>query len=112
MWEMLLILILGFMPPLLSLWVTYKTRERLLERVRIAQDVNPPWRGNSQAAIPTPSASSPLHYRSGIGYVIGDSSCAFNARSPHLRCAVNPTGPCTDCRFYEPIDGERNNQDE
>jgi hypothetical protein len=111
MWEMLFILILGFMPPLLSLWVTYKTRERLLERVRIAQDVTPAWRGNSQAAIPTPSASSPLHYQSGIGYVIGDSSCAFNARSPHIRCAVNPHGPCSDCRFYEPID-KWNNQDE
>jgi hypothetical protein len=111
MWELLFILVLGFMPPLLSLWVTYKTRERLLERVRIAQDTAPPWRGNSQAAFPTPYLASSLHYQSGIGYVIGDTSCAFNARSPHLRCAVNPSGPCTDCRFYEPID-KWNNQDE
>jgi len=33
--------------------------------------------------------------------LIGDLSCRFNAYSPHLRCAVNPTGPCEGCRQYE-----------
>ncbi len=42
-----------------------------------------------------------LVYIPGAGYVIGNLSCRFNARSPQLRCAVNPTGPCADCRFYE-----------
>ena len=28
------------------------------------------------------------------GWVIGDPSCRFNARSPLLRCAVLPEGPC------------------
>ena len=28
---------------------------------------------------------------------IGWLSCRHNARSPHLRCAVNPTGPCDGC---------------
>lgn len=36
-------------------------------------------------------------------WVIGDSNCLFNARSEILRCAVNPAGPCKDCRFYEAI---------
>jgi hypothetical protein len=36
-------------------------------------------------------------------WLIGDLSCQFNARSEILRCAVNPNGPCQDCRFYEPL---------
>ncbi|MFN6560055.1 MAG: DUF6464 family protein [Nostoc sp. ChiSLP01] len=32
---------------------------------------------------------------------IGDSSCKFNAQSPKLRCAINPSGPCEDCDYYE-----------
>jgi predicted RNase H-like HicB family nuclease len=28
---------------------------------------------------------------------IGWLSCEHNARSPHLRCAINPTGPCDGC---------------
>jgi hypothetical protein len=33
-------------------------------------------------------------------WVIGDSSCLFNARSEMLRCAINPIGPCEGCREY------------
>lgn len=36
-------------------------------------------------------------------WVIGDASCRFNARSPLLRCGVEPQGPCQGCRFYEPL---------
>lgn len=32
---------------------------------------------------------------------IGDTSCQFNARSPVIRCAVNPDGPCEGCQHYE-----------
>jgi Family of unknown function (DUF6464) len=28
-------------------------------------------------------------------------SCCFNARSPHLKCAVNPTVECRECTHYE-----------
>lgn len=31
---------------------------------------------------------------------IGDISCSYNARSVHLRCAVNPDGPCENCPSY------------
>lgn len=34
------------------------------------------------------------------GWVIGDPSCRFNARSPLLRCAVLPDGPCQSCAHY------------
>ncbi|MEB3275768.1 MAG: DUF6464 family protein [Cyanobacteriota bacterium] len=38
-------------------------------------------------------------------WVIGDPSCRFNARSPLLRCAVLPDGPCQHCSHYEPRSG-------
>ncbi len=40
-------------------------------------------------------------YIPGVGFVIGDVSCQFNGRSPFIRCAVNPSGPCADCRSYQ-----------
>ena len=36
------------------------------------------------------------------GWVIGDPNCRFNARSPLLRCAVWPQGPCESCSHHEP----------
>ncbi|MFM7635480.1 MAG: DUF6464 family protein [Cyanobacteriota bacterium] len=39
------------------------------------------------------------------GWVIGDPHCRFNARSPLLRCAVFPDGPCGRCAHYTPIGG-------
>lgn len=35
-------------------------------------------------------------------WVIGDPRCRFNARSPLLRCAVLPEGPCQRCAHFEP----------
>jgi hypothetical protein len=40
-------------------------------------------------------------YIEGVGYVIGDLSCSYNARSPYIRCAVNPDGLCQDCDHYQ-----------
>lgn len=40
-------------------------------------------------------------YIEGVGYIIGDITCIYNARSPYIRCAVNPGGLCQDCRYYE-----------
>ncbi|WP_445241862.1 DUF6464 family protein [Microcoleus vaginatus] len=28
-------------------------------------------------------------------------TCEYNARSNYIRCAVNPSGPCQDCRYYQ-----------
>jgi hypothetical protein len=33
-------------------------------------------------------------------WVIGDPRCVFNARSPLLRCAVLPEGPCERCSHF------------
>ncbi|MEH2033356.1 MAG: DUF6464 family protein [Nostoc sp.] len=32
---------------------------------------------------------------------IGDVSCNWNARSPYIRCAMNPGGECQGCKDYE-----------
>ena len=34
-------------------------------------------------------------------YFVGELSCRYNARSPYVRCAVNPCGPCENCTDYE-----------
>ncbi len=34
-------------------------------------------------------------------YFVGELSCRYNARSPYIRCAVNPSGPCDNCGDYE-----------
>lgn len=33
-------------------------------------------------------------------WTIGDATCQYNAHSPLIRCAVQPTGPCAGCRYY------------
>ena len=45
------------------------------------------------------------HYVEGIGVVIGDLSCTYNARSPYIRCAIDPDGLCQDCRHYQKGEG-------
>ncbi|MBO9999062.1 MAG: hypothetical protein J7641_08670 [Cyanobacteria bacterium SID2] len=37
-------------------------------------------------------------------WVLGDASCRYNARSELVRCAVNPEGPCYDCKHYTPLE--------
>ena len=34
------------------------------------------------------------------GWVIGNPLCRYNARSPLLRCAVLPDGPCESCAHF------------
>ncbi len=36
-------------------------------------------------------------------WVLGDITCRYNARSELLLCAVNPSGPCSQCSSYEAI---------
>jgi len=36
-------------------------------------------------------------------WVIGDITCTYNARSELFRCAINPSGPCSECIHYEPV---------
>ncbi|MEC4806842.1 MAG: DUF6464 family protein [Jaaginema sp. PMC 1079.18] len=49
---------------------------------------NDDW-GRSHSPIPPPTP-------------VGDRHCLYNARSTHLRCAVNPGGPCEGCPDFQP----------
>ncbi len=48
------------------------------------------------------SAQRPLEQTLISGrWVLGDATCRYNAQSELIRCAVNPNGPCQQCRYYE-----------
>ncbi|CAC5344840.1 MULTISPECIES: DUF6464 family protein [Planktothrix] len=36
-------------------------------------------------------------------WILGNANCRFNAYSELIRCAVNPLGPCQECRFFESV---------
>lgn len=90
-----LIVILGLTPCILSVWMMRQADAQAQERLRLAMD--------SVAARQLPTLRLPpdYHYVEGIGYMIGDLTCQFNARSSYIRCAVNPVGPCEQCLYYQ-----------
>ena len=47
-----------------------------------------------------PRVVRPLQMREPMVNGIGDTTCAHNAKSPYLRCAINPCGPCEGCGDY------------
>ncbi len=96
MLETILVFVLGLTPPVLSIWVMQKAKERAQARLREAMQT-PVVRVMQRNQLPTDR-----YYLEGVGYLIGDISCQFNARSAYIRCAVNPSGPCDTCRHYEP----------
>ncbi|HLO88045.1 MAG TPA: DUF6464 family protein [Nostocaceae cyanobacterium] len=110
MLQTLLVIIVGLLPSLLSLWVIRKTQLRANNRIqqtalsisrRQLRQYTRPLENDgdrSDSRRETPDR----YYLEGVGYLIGDISCKFNARSGYMRCAVNPSGPCQDCRHYEP----------
>lgn len=86
---------IGLLPPLLSAWVSLRNRQRIQARLNLAVETATQQRYRCWA-----QSTSDHRYLDGLGLVIGDISCEHNARSPYLRCAVNPMGPCDDCRDY------------
>ncbi|MBD2664615.1 DUF6464 family protein [Richelia sinica] len=102
MFKTLLVMIFGFLPSAFSWWVIRKTQLRTRNRIRQAA-INLSRRQLQQSMIPVPDEHiSDRYYLEGVGYLVGDISCQYNARSGYIRCAVNPTGPCQGCRYYEP----------
>jgi hypothetical protein len=94
MLDIIIILLVGIAPPILSLWMLHRTQSH--------------YRQINLAVISTPidlklKALPPdeMTCIDGFGYVIGKVSCKYNARSSYIRCAVNPSGPCQGCRHYD-----------
>ncbi len=98
MFRTLLVIAIGLLPSLFSLWVI-RTQWRTRTRIRQVISTFSATRRVPQHNVPL---SRDRYYLEGVGYLIGDVSCEFNARSGYVRCAVNPSGPCEGCRFYEP----------
>ncbi|NDJ17652.1 DUF6464 family protein [Myxacorys almedinensis] len=96
MLEILLILAIGIIPPVLTFFLRHRMELRAQERLQAAMAAAE--RRQLQRLLSLPHD---YQYVEGIGALIGDFSCRHNARSPYIRCAINPTGPCESCHHYE-----------
>jgi hypothetical protein len=101
MLETLMVLVLGLIPPLVSVLVIQKAEAQARERLQIAMNTNNFAIAHARQGT---RLSPDHHYVEGLGYIVGDLTCQFNARSSYMRCAVNPYGPCQECPHYEPIE--------
>ncbi|MDX2231965.1 MAG: DUF6464 family protein [Leptolyngbyaceae cyanobacterium bins.349] len=102
MLETVAIILIGLLPGMLSSYLVTTGIRRYTRERRYHQTFE------ETPILITRSLQSHLqaqdyHYVEGLGYIVGDLSCQYNARSPHLRCAVNPSGPCQGCLLYEAI---------
>jgi Family of unknown function (DUF6464) len=93
-----LIIAVGLLPSLFSLWMIRKSHLHREMQMRQAAMSFP----RTQLGQNSRLGSSHRYYVEGVGYLIGDISCRYNAKSGYVRCAVNPSGPCEGCRYYEP----------
>ncbi|MGK7918826.1 MAG: DUF6464 family protein [Trichodesmium sp.] len=98
MFKILLIFLIGITPCLVSLWILHKFEARTIERLNSVRFVV------NYREIRAISSQPEQQYIEGVGYIIGDLTCKFNARSSQVRCAVNPCGPCKGCLDYQSID--------
>lgn len=91
----LLIVTIGLMPSIISVLVLRRADAQAQARLQLVLE-SVATRGLAQLSRPEDQ-----HYVDELGYIVGDQSCTFNARSPYIRCAVNPMGPCDTCRHYQ-----------
>jgi Family of unknown function (DUF6464) len=91
----LLIFCLGLTPWLLSWWLMRSWEPQARERIAAAR------LAVANRPLGTQLQTADRIYIEGLGYPIGDITCEYNARSNYIRCAVNPEGPCKDCRYYK-----------
>jgi len=92
-----LIFAVGLTPAIVSAVMAVRT-----ERAAKQHEQFSPTSALGQGMLKLLDGDQDLHYVEGMGYMIGDITCDLNARSPYLRCAVNPIGPCDGCSAYAP----------
>ncbi|MBD2424938.1 hypothetical protein H6G62_02975 [Phormidium sp. FACHB-1136] len=91
-----LIFVVGLAPACISAYLS-------IREDRAEKDCAPVSQGPSHRSLTRLlEGDGDLHYVDGMGYMIGDITCDLNARSPYLRCAINPMGPCDGCSAYAP----------
>lgn len=95
MLEIFLIFAISLIPGLLSVWHVRRLEARSRAGLQAAMRM--------LEARQLQRMQMPLdqHYIEGVGYLIGDITCQFNARSPYIRCAVNPFSSCQECSHYQ-----------
>ena len=104
--KLALILVLSILPSLVYLLIFQKAKKRWQTRLRRSQ-INAyhyNYRNRLHQDLYDNSESYYLQTdrrRTVTKYFIGDNTCVNNARSPYIRCAINPEGPCDDCQHYE-----------
>lgn len=80
---------ISLVPILLSLLILPKAKQRWQNNLTRARNQSQRrYQPLNRSSIPR---SNPF---------IGDITCIHNARSPYLRCAINPQGPCQNCTDY------------
>ncbi|MEP0883076.1 DUF6464 family protein [Trichocoleus sp. ST-U3] len=95
MLEILLIFVVSLIPGLLSVWHVRRIEARNMAGLQAAM------RRIEARQMQRMHLPSDQHYIEGVGYLIGDITCQFNAHSAYIRCAVNPFGPCHECSSYK-----------
>jgi hypothetical protein len=108
MLDIIIIFAIGIAPPIFSLWLLHRYQSQFRQQY-VSQTIQQLY----QPITPTLKALPPADMTmiDGFGYVIGKVSCQYNARSPYIRCAVNPDGPCDNCRHYS-YSAVRSNSDQ
>lgn len=91
------IFVIGLAPAVISAYMTVRANQKPCDCGSVAAAS-----GLSRNLRMLMDGDNELHYIEGMGYMIGDITCDQNARSPYLRCAINPMGPCDGCREYAP----------
>ena len=104
MLEILWIFAVGLMPPLLSLWMMRRNEAQTQAKLRQAMSAANRVRTQHYISLQPGLPVSDRYYLEGVGYLIGDITCQFNARSGYIRCAVNPHGPCQSCQHYQSLE--------
>lgn len=98
----ILIFVIGLTPAIISAVHAYRANRQAEQSLCNAMETVP-IRGFNGIL----ERDKDMHYVEGMGYMIGDITCSLNARSPYLRCAINPVGPCDGCKEYAPKIFER-----
>lgn len=93
----ILIFIVGLTPAIVSAWMSIQA-----DRAEKCGGAGAMPTALGQGMLKLLDGNAELHYVDGMGYMIGDITCDLNARSPYLRCAMNPMGPCDGCSTYAP----------
>jgi hypothetical protein len=93
--EILIILVLSLLPALISIVLLRKAKQRWQIRLRRARTM-------TIYRQPIPLQENNVEpEEENLYHFIGNLDCRYNARSPFIRCAVNPSGPCENCPHFE-----------